>query len=67
MRQHPPLVVLDEPTVSLDPLAEEKVYADFAKAIRDRAQDDGTITIVVSHRFSTARTADGFVTREDVG
>jgi ATP-binding cassette subfamily B protein len=55
MRDNPVLRILDEPTASLDPDAE---YALFRHQSRLAAVSPGTITIFVSHRFSTVRMAD---------
>jgi ATP-binding cassette subfamily B protein len=57
MREHPLLLVLDEPTAALDAETEHALFERYAAAARDRAQD-GRITILVSHRFSTVRMAD---------
>lgn len=57
MRDHPLLVVLDEPTAALDAETEHALFERFASASR-AATDDGRITILVSHRFSTVRMAD---------
>lgn len=58
MRTHPLLVLLDEPTASLDPDSEADLLRHYLHADRaDRAHAD-TITVVVSHRFSTVRRAD---------
>jgi ATP-binding cassette, subfamily B, bacterial len=45
-------MVLDEPTSSLDPYAEEQVFSKF----RELAQ--GRTAIIISHRLSTVRSAD---------
>ena len=58
MRQSPLLVVLDEPTASLDPPTEAALFARYARAARELGAAHGTITLLVSHRFSTVRTAD---------
>jgi ATP-binding cassette subfamily B protein len=57
MRDGPLLLALDEPTYSLDVDAERRVFDWFS---RIAAADDaaGTITVIVSHRFSTVRAAD---------
>jgi ATP-binding cassette subfamily B protein len=69
MRDHPLLLVLDEPTAALDAETEHALferYAAAARAARDggpspdgnAVMQDGRITILVSHRFSTVRMAD---------
>jgi ATP-binding cassette subfamily B protein len=58
MRPAPLLLVLDEPTASLDAPTEHSLFERFAAAARDAASQSGAITILVSHRFSTVRMAD---------
>jgi ATP-binding cassette, subfamily B, bacterial len=53
----PLLVVLDEPTASLDAPSEHALFERYAAAARDGAAT-GTTTVLVSHRFSTVRMAD---------
>lgn len=45
-------VILDEPTASLDPVAESRMYENFAGIFRNRG------TILISHRLASARMAD---------
>lgn len=47
-----PIVILDEPTASLDPRAEADLYASM------RSLFDGRGVLLISHRFASARTAD---------
>ena len=69
MRDHPLLLVLDEPTAALDAETEHALFERYAVAAHaEVAQDfspahtngdrDGRITLLVSHRFSTVRMAD---------
>jgi ATP-binding cassette subfamily B protein len=60
MRDNPLLCVLDEPTAALDAETEHALFERFAFASR-AASDDGRITVLVSHRFSTVRMADQIV------
>jgi ATP-binding cassette, subfamily B, bacterial len=64
MREGPLLVALDEPTASLDAPTEAALFERYADAARDLAAAQGTITLLVSHRFSTARSADLIVVLE---
>jgi ATP-binding cassette, subfamily B, bacterial len=54
MRQAPLLRVLDEPSASLDARAEEWLFQQYA----DLSRADGGVTVLVTHRFTTARAAD---------
>ncbi|HMC69020.1 MAG TPA: ABC transporter ATP-binding protein, partial [Mycobacteriales bacterium] len=58
MREVPLLLILDEPTASLDAPTEHALFEQFAGAARDVATSTGGITVLVSHRFSTVRMAD---------
>lgn len=62
MRRTPTLVVLDEPSASLDAQAEHDAYERFAAL---STPEDGRITLLVSHRFSTVRMADRIVVIDD--
>jgi ATP-binding cassette subfamily B protein len=61
MRPHPLLIVLDEPTASVDAPTERALFHRYARAARAGAEADGAITLLVSHRFANARTADVIV------
>jgi ATP-binding cassette subfamily B protein len=54
MRRAPLLRVLDEPSASLDARAEEWLFQQYA----DLSRTDGGVTVLVTHRFTTARAAD---------
>jgi ATP-binding cassette subfamily B protein len=55
MRKSADILVLDEPTASLDAESEFRLFEHF------RQLSDGRIAIVVSHRFSSVRMADRIV------
>jgi len=52
------LVILDEPTASLDARAEYEVFQRFAELTR------GKMAVLISHRFSTVRMADRILVLE---
>lgn len=58
MRSAPLLFILDEPTASLDPPSEQVIFDRYMARSRAVAAAAGTITIVISHRFSTVADAD---------
>lgn len=47
-----PFIILDEPTASLDPIAESEIYEQFNSIIGDRT------AIFISHRLSSCKFAD---------
>ena len=57
MRERPLLTIFDEPTASLDAETEHLLFERYAEEARKR-RADGAITVLVSHRFSTVRSAD---------
>lgn len=57
MRQDPLVIFFDEPTASLDAPTEHALFQHYTKAAR-RGSDSGTLTVLVSHRFSTIHSAD---------
>jgi ATP-binding cassette subfamily B protein len=67
MRDAPLLVVLDEPTASLDSATEHALFERFAEAARRTGRVNGAITMIVSHRFSTVQMADLIVVIHDNG
>jgi ATP-binding cassette subfamily B protein len=57
MRREPILRILDEPTAALDAATEHQLFDRYAAAAR-AGRRSGTITILVTHRFSTVAAAD---------
>lgn len=57
MRPAPLVRILDEPTSALDAITEHQLFDRYAAAARS-ARATGTITIVITHRFSTVASAD---------
>jgi len=55
MRRDADILVLDEPTASMDAEAEVKIFERFREVTADK------IAIVISHRFSTVRMADQII------
>ncbi|HEX4216049.1 MAG TPA: ABC transporter ATP-binding protein [Candidatus Dormibacteraeota bacterium] len=64
MRERPLLLILDEPTAALDAPTEHALFERFAGAAREGSAS-GTVTLLVSHRFSTVRMADLIVVLDD--
>ena len=53
-----PIIILDEPTASLDPQAESEIYGDFARMTR------GKTAVFISHRLAAARLAQRILVLE---
>lgn len=53
------VMVLDEPTAALDPLAEQEIYESFDRMTRNRT------TVYVSHRLASARFCDAIAMFEE--
>ena len=64
MRQEPLVVFFDEPTASLDALAEHALFERYTRAARGGAAR-GAITVLVTHRFSTVGSADLILVIDD--
>jgi ATP-binding cassette, subfamily B, bacterial len=60
----PLLVAFDEPTAAIDAPTEHALFERFAAAARSGASR-GTVTLIVSHRFSTVRMADLILVLQD--
>jgi len=58
MRRSADILVLDEPTAAMDAAAEAEVFARF------REHAAGKMTILISHRFSTVRSAEQIIVLE---
>jgi ABC-type multidrug transport system fused ATPase/permease subunit len=58
MRPSPVVLLLDEPTASLDAPSEHAIFERYMQRARDVAPRTGLLTIIVSHRFSTVAGAD---------
>ena len=52
-------VILDEPTASLDPVAESEMYHSFAEVLKNRG------CIMISHRLASAHMADKIIVLSD--
>lgn len=48
-------VILDEPTASLDPIAESEMYKGFVQVMKDKG------SIIISHRLASARLSDKII------
>ncbi len=53
-----PIVVLDEPTAALDPIAENEIYMNFDKLVK------GKTAIYISHRLSSCKFCDRIIVFE---
>ena len=53
-----PVVVLDEPTAALDPIAEMEFYNRFKTVFRDKT------CVIISHRLSSVTTCDKIILLE---
>ncbi len=65
MRPEPLLLLLDEPTAAIDAEAEHELFARWTRATRASRQRTGAITVLVSHRLATVRTADLILVLQD--
>ena len=65
MRDEPLLLILDEPTAALDAETEHGLFERFSNAARNSSTASGSVTVFVSHRFSTVRMADQIVVMDN--
>ena len=61
MYKDAPVLILDEPTASLDPKSESEIYADFFNMAREKT------TIFISHRLAASTVADNIAVFSDGG
>ena len=54
-----PVKMLDEPTASLDPISESRVYSEFEKLMQ------GKTTVFISHRLGSTKLADEILVIDD--
>ena len=54
-----PMVILDEPTAALDPVAEYEIYNRFDELVRDKT------AIYISHRLSSCKFCDRIIVISD--
>lgn len=59
------VMILDEPTASLDPMAEQEIFNQFDELSKGEGGDGPKTTIFVSHRLSSATIADKIVVLEN--
>ncbi len=64
MRERPLLLVLDEPTASLDAQTEHELFERYADATRRGTGAPGSVALLVTQRFSTVGMADLIVVLE---
>ena len=64
MRDDPLLLVLDEPAAALDASAEHAIFERYASSARTAGRALGSVTVLVSHRFSTVLMADSIAVLE---
>ena len=57
MRRRPLLLILDEPAAALDAAAEHGLFERYGSSAEHAGREDGAITVLISHRFSTVRMA----------
>jgi len=64
MRERPLLLALDEPAAALDAAAEHSLFERYASSAASGGIRVGSVTVLVSHRFSTVLMADSIAVLE---
>ena len=54
-----PLKILDEPTASLDPISESRIYDQFGKILD--SHEKNTMILFISHRLGSTKLADKII------
>jgi ATP-binding cassette, subfamily B, bacterial len=65
MRTNPLMLFFDEPASNLDAPTEHAFFERYLQQARETAKAYGTITLLVTHRFSTVRSADLILVLDD--
>ena len=58
-----PLKILDEPTASLDPISESRIYDQFGTMMD--SQNTNNMILFISHRLGSAKLADSIIVLAD--
>jgi len=64
MMRQPMLLILDEPTAALDAATEDELFRRYTQAAAS-GRTTGSVTILISHRFSTVRAAERIIVLGD--
>ena len=59
IRKDSRIIILDEPTAALDPIAEAELYREFARLTEDKT------TLLISHRLGIASVVDRVLVFDD--
>ena len=62
-----PILVLDEPTAALDPIAESELYQRYNEMTRIPGREEGTgrTSVYISHRLASTRFCDRIILLEE--
>lgn len=65
MRDRPLILTIDEPSAALDPETEYVMFQRIEKIARELGARTGSITVLVTHRFSAVGMADMIVVLDE--